>query len=327
MSFDNIKLEKGLYTASKGFTKALEELDPSENYKGTEYEGLDAFQRQLKRFNIRVSGADSDSVSKFFETSSSAVLFPEYVSRAVRQGIEENNTLDKIIAATTKIDALDYRAIQCNASDEDAALMDVGEGAYIPETVITTKDSLTKLKKRGRMLVASYEAIKFQRLDMFTIMLKKIGDSIAKQQLADAVDALLNCGADTVSIAGNDIAYTDIINLWNSFSPYNMTNILVPSSVLPTLLNMTEFKDSNAGLNFHGTGNMITPLGAELEKLDDSLSQSIIGIDKSYALEKVQAGEVLTEFDKLIDRQLERAAISTITGFSPIFSGAVKVLS
>lgn len=36
MSFDTLKLDKGLYTSSKGFTKALEEVDPSENYKGTE---------------------------------------------------------------------------------------------------------------------------------------------------------------------------------------------------------------------------------------------------------------------------------------------------
>ncbi|MCR5206862.1 MAG: phage major capsid protein [Eubacterium sp.] len=325
--FDNIQLEKGLYTASKGFTRALEELDPSENYRGTEYEGLDAFQRQLKRFDIKVTGTDSDTVSKFFETTSSAVLFPEYVSRAVYQGIEEDNTLEKIIAATTKIDALDYRAIQCDAGDGDKALMDVGEGAFIPETVIKTKDSLTQLKKRGRMLVASYEAIKFQRLDMFTIMLKKIGSNIARQQLADAVNVLLNSGAQTVSIAGNDIAYTDIVNLWNSFSPYNMTTMLCSSALLPDLLNMTEFKDSAAGLNFHGTGNMITPLGAELNKVDASICPGIIGLDKSYALEKVQAGEVLTEFDKLIDRQLERAAITTITGFSPIFTDAVKLMS
>ena len=82
MSYDNIKLEKGLYTTGKGFTKSLEDLDPSENYIGTELEGLDAYQRQLKRFDIKVSGAGSDSVSKFFQTTDSSALFPEYVSRA-----------------------------------------------------------------------------------------------------------------------------------------------------------------------------------------------------------------------------------------------------
>ena len=53
----------------------------------------------------------------------------------------------------------------------------------------------------------------------------------------------------------------------------------------------------------------------------------IIGIDKRYALELVRAGEVLVEYDKLIDRQLERAAITAICGFGKICDGAVKVLN
>ena len=88
--FENIKLEKGMYgRSSRSFSQALEELDPSEHYRGTPLEGLDAFQRQLKRFDIHVKGAGSDMVEKFFHTSDSAVLFPEFVSRVVRQGMEE----------------------------------------------------------------------------------------------------------------------------------------------------------------------------------------------------------------------------------------------
>ena len=56
--YENVKLEKGMYGQSgKSFLKVLESLDPSENYKGTALEGLDAFQRQLKRFDIHVKGA------------------------------------------------------------------------------------------------------------------------------------------------------------------------------------------------------------------------------------------------------------------------------
>jgi hypothetical protein len=40
----------------------------------------------------------------------------------------------------------------------------------------------------------------------------------------------------------------------------------------------------------------------------------------------VQAGDVMTDYDKLIDRQLERAAVSTITGFAKIFDGAAKAV-
>ena len=53
----------------------------------------------------------------------------------------------------------------------------------------------------------------------------------------------------------------------------------------------------------------------------------IIGLDNRYALELVRAGDVLVEYDKLIDRQLERAAITSISGFGKICDGASLVLN
>jgi len=35
---------------------------------------------------------------------------------------------------------------------------------------------------------------------------------------------------------------------------------------------------------------------------------------------------VLVEYDKLIDRQLDRAAITSVTGFAKLFQDAAKVL-
>ena len=109
--YENLKLEKGMYAQSgKSFSRVLESLDPSENYRGTALEGLDAFQRQLKRFDIHVKGAGSDMVEKFFHTTDSAVLFPEFVSRVVRQGME-SDILPEITATTTNFDGMDYRTI------------------------------------------------------------------------------------------------------------------------------------------------------------------------------------------------------------------------
>ena len=328
MSFDNIKLEKGLYTTSKGFTAALEELDPSENYIGTELEGLDAYQRQLKRFDIKVSGAGSDTVSKFFQTSDSAALFPEYVSRAVRAGIEENSVVDKIVATTTEIDSLDYRAITVDNSFDELSLDKVAEGAFIPEMVIKTKDSLTPLVKRGKMLVASYEAIKFQKLDLFTIMLKKIGDSIAYSQFLDAYKVLIGTISEDSVLSVEGLTYADLIDFWSRFAPYNLNTIIANGKHIADILKLSEFRDAAAGLNFHANGTLVTPFGAEIVRIDDTNGvDAIIGIDKNYALEKVQAGGVVTDYDKLIDRQLERASISTITGFSAMFPEAVCAMT
>ncbi|MBQ2487587.1 MAG: phage major capsid protein, partial [Ruminococcus sp.] len=76
-----------------------------------------------------------------------------------------------------------------------------------------------------------------------------------------------------------------------------------------------------------GTGRMITPLGARLLHIPSMTSGIIIGLDKNCALEMVQAGGVTTDYDKLIDRQLERAAITCTAGFAKIFTEAAKTLS
>ena len=171
--YENVKLEKGMYGQNgKSFLKVLEGLDPSESYKGTALEGLDAFQRQLKRFDIKVKGAGSDVVEKFFRTADSAVLFPEYIARSVRQGMEEANLLPHITAAVTRFDGMDYRSITSEAGGEEKELRRVDEGTEIPSTTVKVQENLVKLNKRGRMLVASYEAVRYQKLDLFSVTLR-----------------------------------------------------------------------------------------------------------------------------------------------------------
>ena len=106
-----------------------------------------------------------------------------------------------------------------------------------------------------------------------------------------------------------------------------MTAVIAGVPNIAALLNMAEFKDSAAGQNFHGTGRMITPLGAEIVKCNELGGDKLIALDKNAALEKVCAGGVVTEYDKLIDRQLERATVTTIAGFSKIFPDACKILA
>lgn len=326
--FDNIKLEKGMYaTSGKTFTQALEELDPTENYKGSSLEGLDAYERQLKRFNIKVNGSDSDVVDKFFQTTDSQVLFPEYISRAVWQGVEMTDVLPEFIATKTIIDGMDYRPIVSEPSDDQKELKVVAEGATLPQTVISSGNSLVKLNKRGRMLVASYEALRFQRLDLFTVMLKQIGAHIARAQLKDAIAVLEhgndgNTSINTVSGSATSMQYSSLVKMWGELSPYQLNVILAGTDEMQNILGLTEMKDAVAGLNFHATGKMVTPLGATLIHVPDVTAKTVIGLDKSCALEMVQAGEVITDFDKIIDRQLERASISCIAGFAKIFQDA-----
>ena len=74
-------------SGNKKFYTSIGRTGLFQNYEGTELEGLDAYQRQLKRFDIKVGGRSSDAVEKFFQTSDSAALFPEYVTRAVKSKV------------------------------------------------------------------------------------------------------------------------------------------------------------------------------------------------------------------------------------------------
>ena len=331
--YDNLKLDKGMYReAGRSFSQVLEREDPSERYKGTSLEGLDAFQRQLKRFDIKVKGEASDPVEAFFRTSDAAVLFPEYISRTVRQGMEEGDVLPHITAAVTRIDGMDYRSISSEAVGEEKKLRPVPEGTMIPSTSIKVQANLVKLKKRGRMLVATYEAVRFQKLDLFSVTLRQIGAHIARTQLEDAVDVLINGdgnenpAAVTTLEAGKGLDYEALVGFWAKFDPYVMNTLLVSGDVMLQLLKLPEFQNPLTGLNFQGTGKLTTPLGATLLRTSVLPVKTAVGLDRRFALEMVRSGDVVVEYDKLIDRQLERAAITTISGFAKVFSSASRVL-
>lgn len=338
--YESVKLEKGMYGRSgRSFAQTLEELDPSEHYRGTPLEGMDAFQRQLKRFDIRVKGAGSDMVEKFFHTTESAVLFPEFVSRVVRQGLEEESILPAITATVTNFDGMDYRSIASIPTEEEKSLKRVEEGAQIPQTTVRTQENLVRLHKRGRMLVASYEAIRFQRLDLFSVTLRQIGAYIGRMHLQDAIDVLINgdgnnnaaqkltVGDGTISGEAGTLSYDALVDFWSQFDPYTMNTLLVSGDMMLSMLKLPEFQNPLTGLNFQGTGTLTTPLGAKLLRTSAMPAGTLIGLDKGYALEQICGSQVTVEYDKLIDRQLERAAITSISGFAKLFPEASKVLT
>lgn len=344
MAFDNLKLEKGIYQDAakerKSFTQKLEELDPTEQYKGTEHEGLDAFQRQLKRFDIRTAGSNSDAVEKFYQTYESTLLFPEYIDRTIREGMEEGNILKDIVGASSKIDAMQYTAIYADTiKDEDIELTDIAEGAEFPETEIKLRDQNTKFYKRGRLLKISYEALKLMKIDMFALHLRKLGVGIGKQQLRDALYTLiygdgnknaadiLTVGKAPIGGTAGKLTYDEIVKFYMEFKEeYDVNTVLAPKDILTAILLMEEFKDPQAGFNYQKTGQMVNPIGSKWLRADILEDGTIIALDKRFCLEEVTVANTMVEYDKIINRQIERAAVSEIKGFNKIYKDSAKIL-
>lgn len=105
-----------------------------------------------------------------------------------------------------------------------------------------------------------------------------------------------------------------------------MNTLIVSPKSLKAILTLPEFKETGIGESFHSTGSLITPFGAKIVRANVCPDGFIIGLDSKYALEMVTNGGIQVEYDKLIDTQLERAAVSTTYGFNLLFPDAVKVL-
>ncbi len=314
--YNDIRLEKGLYNLSgKSFTAALEELDPSSAYTGTELGCLDAFERQLKRFNIRVSGKDCDRVEKFFSSTASAVLFPEFVTRCIRKGFDET-VLDSVCAAKTVCCESQY--LGCTI-DDSMAYYPTEEGDIFPDAEIR-EGSAVVLKKNGRLISASYESVRRQRLDVFSVMLRSVGVRLADAVVKKAVTELL---ADAEGITASGLTYAALAALYGEFDCFSLTSVMASPENASVIAAMEQLRDARAD----SSGRMILPFGAELIKSGAVPDNKIIGLDRDFALEFITSTDLVMETDKLIDRQLDKITVSITCGFRKITPDAVKVLT
>ncbi len=315
--YNDVKLEKGLYNLSgKSFTAVLEELDPSANYAGTPLEKLDAYERQLKRFNIRISGSSCDNVEKFFTSTETAVLFPEFVTRSIKKGFDET-VLASICAAKTISESGQY--LGCTL-DDSAAYTTSAQASTLPTATVMESTTATVLAKYGRLINASYEAVRKQRLDVFGIMLRSIGVKLAAAVTAKALDVL----ADGISpITSSSLTYADLAALCGEFECFNMNAVIVSPSVASEIVAMEQLSDVTA----EESGRIMLPFGAELIRTSAADDNKIIGIDRNFALEFITSTDLIMETDKLIDRQLDQITVSITCGFRQITPDAIKVLS
>ena len=108
---------------------------------------------------------------------------------------------------------------------------------------------------------------------------------------------------------------------------YNHDYYATLDQAMVKLLKVDELQNPLTGLNFQGSGQLGSPLGAALVRSDAVPAGKLLGLDRRYALEMVKAGEIQVDYDRLIDRQLERAAVTTMAGFSKICGDAARVLT
>jgi hypothetical protein len=339
VSVKKLDLEKGMYQEARlrglRLPDLLEEMDPSEEYGGN-LQKAGAFARQLLAHDIKVFGPEADVIAKFFASTSSAVLFPHYVESQVHAGMIAESLLPEIVATETLIPSHTYDAAWLVDSEDTRSLHEVGEGAQLPTTELRTSDHTVKLRKFGRMLKASYESLRLQRANVVSVWLQRIGAQLAIDESDAALMALIegdgndNALTATASEVSGTLDYDELVRLWLTFpAGYRCRKLIVGDTLLRTVLNLTEFQNPMAGFQFQATGELVSPVGAKLLRWGSQavLPQDyVIGIDERYALEQVTEFGVLTEVDRLIDRQIEATTVSKWSGFVKLDTNATRAL-
>lgn len=317
--YNDVKLEKGLYNLTgKTFLQALEDADPSENYADTSLGRLDAFERQLKRFNIKINGSKSDFVEKFFSTTESAVLFPEFVRREIQQGIDESILTD-IVAVSTVTDS----PILSGFSITDSTPYDTqtAEGSELPITTFTTGSVGSAMIKIGRIISASYESVRKERIDVFAVGLRAIGVKLGNAMIKNAISTMLT-GSESLEAEGPNFTYADLTSLYQLFQDFNMTTLIASPATVAKLLTLEEMKECTS----KSWSEIILPFGASLLKSSHIADTKILAFDKSYALELATNSDLIIETDKLINSQLDRISVSINLMFKKLIPDAVKYI-
>ena len=213
----------------------------------------------------------------------------------------------------SKIDGMDYRSI---CAEEPNLIK-----GSLSCLQIKTNENLCLLHKRGRCLETSYEALRFQRISVFSNMLKQIGRFIRKMQLFDALMAIesVDC-KERFTLNQGEIDLTDIHSIAERLDTggFNL-NVLLGSTTTVSKLK-EKFGDTlryDNGSLYLGNIKVIPTF--------DALMCKIAGIDSNYALEMVECGGIEVDYDKLIDKQFERTSISCRAGFSLIHPKAIEV--
>lgn len=319
--YTQVKLEKGMYhLANKNFSQALEDLDATAQYENTPLANLDAYERQLKRFDIHVNGTSCDRVEKFFTTTESAVLFPEFIRRAVMQGMKET-VLSGITAVVSRSESNRYQG--CVLSDT-VAYSTTNAGQEMPVSTIMESDAVTTLEKYGRTVKASYEAIRQQRLDVFAVMLRRIGKQLANSVVSKALQVLkTSANTNKISVDESDFSYSDLATLYGNFKSFSMKALLASPAVMAKILVMEQMLEASS----ENVTEIRLPFGTKLINCPQLDNNTILGLDTDFALEQIQSSDIVLETDKLIDRQLDCIGISVNIGFRTLMTDAVKMIA
>jgi hypothetical protein len=327
-----IEVDRDLYLEADARGLSLSELLELDEYDPTPPGcPLDAFERQLALAGIKLGGKSPTTVEQFFQQA--PTLLPEFMLREIKKGMSMRPELGRLLANSTAVASNSYTPFFIDTSDNTKfSLRPIGEGADIPQLLVTEQTHAVKVADYGLALKASYKALRYRTTSQFRVLLWYIGFRIQTDKIGMLVNTIINGdgnnnAAKVINTATTGtLTYDDLISLWGEFAPFEMNTIICHVDLMKTILTLNEFKDPLAGYRFQQTGELFSPLGATLVSCDEVPTDLVIGLDKRFAVEEVVTQPLMVEYDKVIEQRFEEAVISESVTYAKVIKEASVVL-
>lgn len=382
---DSLAMMREAAERGMNFSRYLEFLDPSKAY---DKPNGDAFDRALKACGIRTEsipalGIWASRLEDLVRHPKAKHLAIEYLARAYRavafgapqqratvtsfegtvgsminqfaypsqpRGVllEPAIPLSEIVSQTVGITQSYYKPFYLE--DISQATMRVGEGAAVPAVRISTGDKTITLKKYGRRIDMTYEAVRRIPIDLLAFYVQRIAVKIETEKVDKVVDIIVN-GDGNSGTAATSYDLTDLdsgttannltLKAWLAFrmkfkNPYMLTHALGRDDTILGLM-LQNTGSTNIALMQAGSplfaAQTVVPINQTLRDgvragwLDSPPSGKIIGIDGRLSVERAfEIGANLQESEKDIIQQINTLVLTEVEGYNVLEQEANKIL-
>ena len=262
-------------------------------------------------------------------------IVPEIIRNAITLGMRQAPFYPELIASDQPINGL--TAIMPFVNMSDAAPAKINEAETIPLGTVSFGQKSIRLFKIGKGFKLTDEVRNYVSLDVLGIYLRDFGVQLGYAMDTLAMDVLINGnkadGSESAPVigttSGTNIVYRDLLRIWVRAARLgrNFQSMIGGEEQAIDLLDLPEFKDRHAGTTA-ATLNVKSPVpnSADFYIHPGTPANKLLMVDKSAALIKLTAKQLMLESERIVSNQTEAVYASLTTGFSKMYQDAAILL-
>lgn len=260
--------------------------------------------------------------------------------------------LSAIIARSEGITGQDYRSLYIvdDLGTDAYRLKRVMEGARIPATTLVSGEHTLQIHKFGRLLRATYEQLRRQRLDRIAFIISRMALQSEVDKVAIVLDTVVNGdgNANTSSVVLNQTALdpgsaagTLTLKAWLAFkmsftNAYMLDVVLAQQPSLMQLLLLPVNTVNGIPLVMLPQGDLGTMrnIGNRFNgqigygELSDAPALKLVGWDSTQTVEEVfEIGGQVSEVERFIENQTQSLSMTEVVGYGILDANGSKTLN